>query len=126
MAKRYERCSFFLSDSHNLVCDADLPMLEKFNSTAKEDYKYILNVPAYPWYGNPLRAKVIVLSLNPGYVERESIIAQVLMNLPERYTEGYAEHLRSMLKFQCSRFLPNDQGCQGMTYRDLPDIRGCE
>lgn len=101
-------------------------MLEKFNSTAKEDYKYILNVPAYPWYGNPLRAKVIVLSLNPGYVERESIIAQVLMNLPERYTEGYAEHLRSMLKFQCSRFLPNDQGCQGMTYRDLPDIRGCE
>ncbi len=122
VAYRYDGCSFLLSDRHNLVCDADLPMLEEFNSTAKEDYKYKLNVPVYPWYGNPLRAKVIVLSLNPGYVERESTIARVLMNLPDRYTEGYAEHLRTMIKFQCYNFLPDDSGLSGMTYRDLANL----
>lgn len=42
-------------------------VIDEFNRNAKEDYKYVLGAPAEPWRGNPLKAKVIILSLNPGF-----------------------------------------------------------
>lgn len=42
-------------------------VIDEFNRNAKEDYKYILGAPAEPWRGNPLKAKTVVLSLNPGF-----------------------------------------------------------
>ena len=97
-------------------------MIDNFNASAKSEHQYKLNVPAYPWYGNPLTAKVIVLSLNPGYVEHESKIASLYRFLPQGMVEGYAEHLRSMLTFQCRGFLPEDCGGNGITARDLANI----
>lgn len=120
--EKYIKAEFLYSDKHDFVCSEDREKIERFNSEAKEPYRYRLNVPAYPWYGNPLNAKVILLSLNPGYVERESKIAKVIQNLPERYTEGYTEHLRRMLDFTCGGFLPNDDGLEDMTYRDLANM----
>lgn len=113
---------FLLSDKHNLVCSDDKEMIEAFNATAKPEHRYHLNVPAYPWYGNPLTAKVIVLSLNPGYSERESKIAALYKMLPQGFVEGYAIHLRSMLTFDCHSFLPEDFGPHGVTIRDLANI----
>ena len=123
VVEKYEGSKFLYSNIHNLVCDSDKEIIEEFNKRIKkEECKYKLNVPAYPWYGNPLKANVIVLSLNPGYVERESLIARVIQYLPERYTEGYAEHLRKMLKLDCSEFLPKESGAEDMTYRDLANL----
>lgn len=42
-------------------------VIDEFNRNAKEDYKYVLGAPAEPWRGNPLKAKVVILSLNPGF-----------------------------------------------------------
>ena len=42
-------------------------VIDEFNRNAKEDYKYVLGAPAEPWSGNPLKAKVVILSLNPGF-----------------------------------------------------------
>lgn len=42
-------------------------VIDEFNRKAKEDYKYVLGAPAEPWRGNPLKAKVVILSLNPGF-----------------------------------------------------------
>lgn len=113
---------FLLSDKHNLVCSGDKELIEAFNATAKPEHEYHLNVPAYPWYGNPLIAKVIVLSLNPGYSERESKIAALYKMLPQGLVESYAVHLRSMLTFDCYSFLPEDFGPHGVTTRDLANI----
>lgn len=113
---------FLLSDKHNLVCSDDKEMIETFNASAKPEHKYHLNIPAYPWYGNPLTAKVIVLSLNPGYDERQSKIAAMYKMLPQGLVEGYAIHLRSMLTFDCYSFLPEDFGPHGVTTRDLANI----
>lgn len=123
VVEKYERSRFLYSDINNLVCDSDKEIIEEFNKRIKkEEYKYKLNVPAYPWYGNPLKANVIVLSLNPGYVERESVIARVIQYIPEKYTEGYTEHLRKMLTLDCDEFLPQESGAKGMTYRDLANL----
>lgn len=116
------RNDFLLSDKHNLVCSDDKEMIETFNASAKPEHKYHLNIPAYPWYGNPLTAKVIVLSLNPGYDERQSKIAAMYKMLPQGLVEGYAIHLRSMLTFDCYSFLPEDFGPHGVTTRDLANI----
>ena len=42
-------------------------VIDEFNRNAKEDYMYVLGAPAEPWRGNPLKAKVVILSLNPGF-----------------------------------------------------------
>jgi len=122
VVEKYVGSEFLYSDTPNIVIESDKEIINDFNDKTKEEYQYHLNVPAYPWYGNPLKAKVIILTLNPGYVERESIIARVIQNVHERYSEGYTEHLRRMLLFKCVSFLPDNQGLKGMTYRDLANL----
>lgn len=62
----------YSDDAHRYALDADRSMLEAFNNKlcAADRNRLVLNVPPEPWQGNPLRAKVIFLSLNPGYVDR--------------------------------------------------------
>lgn len=120
---KYIGSEFLYSNKNELVCDDDKEIIEEFNKQIrKEEYEYKLNVPAYPWYGNPLKANVIVLSLNPGYVEKESVIARMIQYIPERYSEGYTEHLRKILTLDCGGFLPQELGAKGMTYRDLANV----
>ena len=119
---KYVRNEFLLLQDGNLVIKDDEKIINSFNQDVGEEYQYHLEVPAYPWYGNPLKAKVVVLSLNPGFVERESVIARVIQNLPEKYTEGYTEHLRRMLLFNCGGFLPDNSGKKNMSYRDLANL----
>lgn len=122
VADLYVGNGFLYNETGEYVCKDDKEMIETFNRTAKKEHQYCLKVPAYPWYGNPLEAKVIVLSLNPGYVERESVIGKILMRLPAGLVEGYAIHLRSMLTFDCHSFLPDDYGKPNVTYRDLANL----
>lgn len=114
--------SFLWSECDNLVCSDDKDMIDNFNNTAKEEYQYKLNVPAFPWYGNPLKAKVIVLSLNPGYVEREAKAAKLFKIMPQGLVEGYATQLRSMLTFDCRSFFPDNHAPQGVSARDLAEM----
>ena len=122
VAEKYVGNGFLYNETEEYVCEDDKEMIETFNRTVKQEHKYCLKGPACPWYGNPLEAKVIVLSLNPGYVKRESIIGKILMRLPAGLVEGYAIHLRSMLTFDCHSFLPDDIGKPGVTYRDLANL----
>ena len=122
VAEKYEGSKFLYSDTIDFVCDSDKEIIEEFNKQIKKEYEYKLNVPAYPWYGNPLKANVIVLSLNPGYVEKESVIAKVIQHLDESFTKGYTEHLRKMLTLECDEFLPPKLGAKGVTYRDLANL----
>ena len=122
VADQYVGNGFLYNEKEEYVCKDDKEMIDTFNSTARQEHQYCLKVPAYPWYGNPLEAKVIVLSLNPGYVERESVIGKILMRLPAGLVEGYAIHLRSMLTFDCHSFLPDEDGKPDVTYRDLANL----
>lgn len=142
VAQKYKGADFLYDDTKEFICEADRKLIELFNSQmdAKsekymgenykkpkdfidpKDYVYNLHVPAFPWYGNPLNANVIVLSLNPGYVEKETVMAKVLQNLPSHITNGYIEHLRRMLTFEVDSFLPKQEGQNGITSRDLANL----
>ena len=122
VANKYKESDFLFSRNEQFICEADKKIIEDFNKTVDEEYQYILNVPAYPWYGNPLKANVIILSLNPGYVEKEITISKFLQKLPLEFTEGFIDHLRKMLTFEVDGFLPMKLGKNGIFFRDLANI----
>lgn len=122
VANMYKGNSFLYSKNDAFVCNEDKQMIDEFNNKVSKEYQYNLNVPAYPWYGNPLTAKVIVLSLNPGYVDHETVIAKVLMSLQNEVVDGYCSHLRKMLTFECDGFFPKKEENRDITSRDLANL----
>lgn len=142
VVKKYQGTDFLYNDAEEFICENDRKLIEQFNAEMAvksqefkknndlkpndaidpADYIYNLHVPVYPWYGNPLRANVIVLSLNPGYVEKETIMANVLKNLPSHITNDYIKHLREMLTFEVESFLPEQNGQNGISPRDLANL----
>lgn len=61
------------SKSKQYVCSGDKDAIEAFNSKLSnpdDTDKIVMNIPAEPWWGNPLKANLIILSLNPGYVPK--------------------------------------------------------
>ena len=52
------------------VLTDDENCIDEFNKKNKDtEYKFILSNRPEPFTGNPLKAKVVILTLNPGYVE---------------------------------------------------------
>lgn len=55
-------------DEHTYPGDASY--IHDFNNKVESKYKYVVGVPPMPFSGNLLDAKVVILTLNPGYVEK--------------------------------------------------------
>lgn len=57
--------------NYRFVCEKDQAVIKAFNAKQKAEslYTYKLNIPPYPFSGNLLTAKIVILSLNPGYIE---------------------------------------------------------
>lgn len=51
------------------IYPGDAPFIHAFNEKASPLHQFIVGVPPTPFSGNLLNAKVIILTLNPGYVE---------------------------------------------------------
>ena len=53
------------------IYPGDEDFIHEFNDSHshKENELFVLKTVPYPWLGNPLKAKIIVLSQNPGWVE---------------------------------------------------------
>lgn len=52
------------------IYPGDATFIHNFNSKVESKYKNIVGVPPMPFSGNLLDAKVVILTLNPGYVEK--------------------------------------------------------
>ena len=78
-------------------------IIDEFNQKAKEEYRYILGAPAEPWRGNPLKAKVVILSLNPGF--RLGVNDQVKDFVDIRLREGAMVELCNTLEFHVEGLL---------------------
>ena len=52
------------------IYPGDAAILHAFNGKNEPKYQYRTEVPPMPFSGNLLRAKVVILTLNPGYVEK--------------------------------------------------------
>ena len=82
-------------------------VIDEFNRKAKEDCKYVLGAPAEPWRGNPLKAKVVILSLNPGF--KLGVNDKVQYEKYRGPLEDAMSELINTLSFQVKGFLtPQD------------------
>jgi hypothetical protein len=52
------------------IYPGDAAFIHSFNKKVESKYKYVVGVPPMPFSGNLLNAKIVVLTLNPGYIEK--------------------------------------------------------
>ena len=103
-----------------LTCDEQI--IKEFNQKNKNtDYKFMLGMRPEIFNGNPLKSKVVILSLNPGYVYRVNNLYARLLQMVQPIEEAVKQHKDNQLKlsassFFCQRNQTNDGGM--ISYRD--------
>lgn len=79
------------------IYPGDAPILHAFNEKNEPKYQYRTEVPPMPFSGNLLRAKVIMLTLNPGYVEK--VNKDRCLEMEEAEKEQLVHLMRKALTF---------------------------
>lgn len=66
------------------IYPGDAMFIHDFNSKVESKYKYVVGVPPMPFSANLLDAKIVILTLNPGYVEKVNKDLCMAMRAGER------------------------------------------
>ena len=104
------------------VLTEDEKSIDKFNKKYKDtDFEYILSNRPEPFTGNPLKAKVVILTLNPGYVERAN--KDIAMELQESGSKDILQavinHKDEQLRLEAkSFFCPRIKKNGNLSYRE--------
>ena len=80
---------------NELAYPGDAISINTFNAKVENKYRYFLGVPPMPFSGNLLRAKVVILTLNPGYKER--INKTMCMAMCDEGKEQIIRHIKNAL-----------------------------
>lgn len=90
--------------TRKMLLKRDAYFINQFNEKHKgTDYEFILHIFPCPFGGNPLKAKVIALSLNPGYDYRSNYLLQKIM--PAKIEEAVKRHALSELNLEANSFM---------------------
>lgn len=89
------------------------------------EYDLVTSIPPEPWQGNPLTAKLIILTLNPGYVEKQNHILAERIQIMPKIAESIAKFKAETLLLCSKSFLPQEQEeIAGLTTADYINIIG--
>ena len=104
-----ERNCFYLKDD-DYVYKEDKAIIDGFNKELNKDDsdKIILNTPPEPWRGNPLKANLIILSLNPGYDPNINKSLAKLIQHNEIIRKKLAEFRKNTMLLKANSFMPED------------------
>lgn len=93
-------------ENEEFIYPGDEELMRKHNARKKNaDEKIVLQVPPEPWNGDILDPKIVVLSLNPGYVER---LNKDLANMfKAQVAEEIMEDKRQMLRLEQKSLVPH-------------------
>lgn len=114
------------NEDKEYVYPGDEACIERYNSTASEKTRLILNTIPYPFQGNPLTAKVIILSLNAGYIPRVNhYFAKILQHYPQ-LAEGVMCFMRENLRLEVKGFMPESSNSDEKhpNYQDAYNMLG--
>lgn len=90
--------------AYDMIFPCDEEYVYAYNEKQKEKpaKQLVLNVPPEPWTGNILNSKLVILSLNPGYVEH---LNKNLANMfKPQMAEEVMEDKRKVLSMEGSKF----------------------
>lgn len=85
-------------EEDELIYPGDETFIHQFNAKSKSLYQYVVGVPPMPFSGNLLDAKVVILTLNPGYVEK--VNKDACMERPIREKEQLMCLMKNALLFR--------------------------
>ena len=109
LAQEYQGYDLY-STTRTFAVESDRELLELYNNTKKNDnHKYHLEIPAEPWQGNPLTAKIIILSLNPGWQEKYNKDIALEISKKRNITESIFKEKQRTLLFEADGFFPYDK-----------------
>ena len=74
------------------IYPGDEAFIHSFNKKVELKYQYVVGIPPMPFSGNLLNAKVVVLTLNPGYIEA------VNKDICDAMSEGEKEQLLCLMR----------------------------
>lgn len=101
-------------DRNNYVCVGDSKVIDDYNKNVKDTPDEIVTkIPAEPWWGNPLKARLIILSLNPGYVPEVNETLAKLMQTNEAVRRQLIIYKAKVLRLEAESFLPEEQTEEG-------------
>ena len=108
------------------VLEIDKDTIENFNKNVNKnkkdtDYKFILSNRPEPFTGNPLKAKVVILTLNPGYVEdaNKKFAMQLQESGSKDILQAVINHKNEQLRLEAkSFFCPRIKKNGEVSYRD--------
>lgn len=95
-----------LYGENNYLCEADRVVIENYNTKATGTDEIITKIPAEPWWGNPLKARLIILSLNPGYVPEVNKTLALLMQSNDAIRFQTIAYKAKTLRLAVDSFLP--------------------
>ena len=81
-------------DDNNLVLEQDREIIEKFNDSTNETYKVHTEIMPAPFMGNVLTSPIVLLTLNPGYDEKEE--EKNYYNEYKLYWKNEIQHIHSV------------------------------
>lgn len=114
-------------DQNNYVCAGDCKVVDDYNQKVKErSDEIITKIPAEPWWGNPLKARLIILSLNPGYVQEVNETLAKLLQTNEAVRRQLINYKAKTLRLEAEAFLPEEEtedGCP-ISCKDAVNILG--
>lgn len=87
---------------NDAVHPKDRCIVEKYNASASENHRLRLNLPPEPFQGNPLTAEVVILMLNPGFVEHCNVCIYNKLSEAEQ---------RAFVKAKCATMSMRDEWC---------------
>lgn len=104
-----EKNCFYLKDD-DYVYKEDKERIVDFNKKLDKDDSdtIILNTPPEPWRGNPLKANLIILSLNPGYDPNINKSLAKLIQHNEIIRKKLAEFRKNTMLLKANSFMPED------------------
>lgn len=103
ITKGYNQYDLY-SETRQHIYPEDADIIQSFNAKAPKECKYVLGIPAEPWQGNPLTAKLIILSLNAGYDEKYN--KDAALSLRASIIEGVWREKARTLRLEAESFLP--------------------
>lgn len=114
------------SSDEDYVIDGDRSEVFSFNDRIGDDVKnrLILNVPPEPWQGNPLKAKVIFLTLNPGYVERVNKKLAKILQRDSTVLKRMLHFKMQTLRLEATSFMPSSNDEEPIGFRDSISMLG--
>lgn len=93
-------------NGQQMVYAGDISVVMAYNKKNQVKSRLVLDIPPEPFRGNVVDPKIVVLSLNPGYVER--LNGQLVTRLNQKSIEEFVDALSDNLDMKKSKIVYNE------------------